>query len=731
MPVVPTLDPSSRITPTTDPMTPVTSSASADLMTQGTRAVGQLGDALGQAANVQSQMAIDAQNLANQTRVNDALNQLRTHQQDLMYNPQTGVQAQTGLKAIQRDSGMSLADEYTGKLSDTASQLSTNLANPIQQRMFQEQASQLTTQFHGATTQWEGQQFKQYALSTQDGTIKLATNDIGLNYNDPDKIDAALQQIKSAVYAAGQLSGHAATEIEANQRTMTSNALTAAVDTALQQGQITYANGLVQKYGKDMTADDMLKINGKMNSFMGAQAAQNAVSRVFSGAGPALSNSPFDKMVAITAQTESGGRETNADGSTVTSPKGAQGVMQVMPTTNTDPGFGVRPAADNSPQERARVGKDYLQAMLAHYGGDPAKAWAAYNGGPKTLDDAMAKAQAAGAPGNWLTYMPKETQNYVQTNVSALSQNGSVARPSLLDLTNKLRQDPVLQQKPEWMQHAVTQLTQEYTQQTEAIKQQSDANLAGVFRTLESSRGNINAVSPAALAQLNPEDLPKALDYAKKMSEGVNATNTALYQTYITSPQTMAKMSNDQWQTQAPQFSELDFKHLTQIRADLINGTGSNSPNSLNTSAMTQTLNQRLSMIGINPSPSLSGMSKDVDGAERVGAIRQFVTTSILDAQKEAGKKFTEGEITDHIDSLFAKSLTFRNQLVVGPFKIADRPDSTVNMLQMTKDQIPDDVLPTLKADFAKRGVPNPTTGQLLGAYWTMKTMSQKLSSNN
>jgi len=95
---------------------------------------------------------------------------------------------------------------------------------------------------------------------------------------------------------------------------------------------------------------------------------------------PALAPTSFDKMTQITAQTESGGRETNPDGTTVTSPKGAQGVMQVMPATNTDPGYGVKPAQDNSPGERARVGRDYLQAMLQKYG-SPDKAWAAYNAG--------------------------------------------------------------------------------------------------------------------------------------------------------------------------------------------------------------------------------------------------------------------------------------------------------------------------------------------------------------
>jgi soluble lytic murein transglycosylase len=37
--------------------------------------------------------------------------------------------------------------------------------------------------------------------------------------------------------------------------------------------------------------------------------------------------------------------------------------MQLMPGTAADPGFGVAPAKDGSPQENVRVGKDYLGAM--------------------------------------------------------------------------------------------------------------------------------------------------------------------------------------------------------------------------------------------------------------------------------------------------------------------------------------------------------------------------------
>jgi hypothetical protein len=113
------------------------------------------------------------------------------------------------------------------------------------------------------------------------------------------------------------------------------------------------------------------------------------------------------QLADVVQQIESGGRRYGADGNVLTSPKGAQGEMQVMPGTATDPGFGVTPAKDASPEELARVGRDYLGAMVNKYG-DQDKALAAYNAGPGRVDAAI---KAHGD--DWLKHMPDETQKYV------------------------------------------------------------------------------------------------------------------------------------------------------------------------------------------------------------------------------------------------------------------------------------------------------------------------------
>ena len=131
-----------------------------------------------------------------------------------------------------------------------------------------------------------------------------------------------------------------------------------------------------------------------------------------------MAQQTFEEIVAAVKQAESRGKRYKDDGKTLTtSPKGALGEMQVMPKTITNPGYGVAPAKDKSPDEIARVGVDYLQAMKQKYG-DTEKALIAYNWGPGSTD----KWIAAGADPKKL---PEETKTYVERVKGLLGKNVS------------------------------------------------------------------------------------------------------------------------------------------------------------------------------------------------------------------------------------------------------------------------------------------------------------------
>jgi soluble lytic murein transglycosylase-like protein len=77
------------------------------------------------------------------------------------------------------------------------------------------------------------------------------------------------------------------------------------------------------------------------------------------------------RFVASVAKAESGGRID------AISPKGAIGLMQLMPATANELGVAVK-----DPSANALGGSKYLRSLLIRYHGDAALALAAYNAGP-------------------------------------------------------------------------------------------------------------------------------------------------------------------------------------------------------------------------------------------------------------------------------------------------------------------------------------------------------------
>lgn len=120
--------------------------------------------------------------------------------------------------------------------------------------------------------------------------------------------------------------------------------------------------------------------------------------------------SVFKKLLVA----ESGSKHIDEKtGKLVTSPVGAQGISQLMPSTAKNPGYGITPVKDESEAEYLRVGKEYLSAMYRKYG-DWEKALAAYNSGSGNVDKALGKAERFER--DWKEFLPKpkETLPYIE-----------------------------------------------------------------------------------------------------------------------------------------------------------------------------------------------------------------------------------------------------------------------------------------------------------------------------
>lgn len=87
------------------------------------------------------------------------------------------------------------------------------------------------------------------------------------------------------------------------------------------------------------------------------------------------------------------------------SPTGAAGIAQFMPGTAAS--MGINPY---DPVQAITGMANMMASQAAAFGGDYAKALAAYNAGPGAVQAAVAQGGS-----NWLAYMPIETQNYVHS----------------------------------------------------------------------------------------------------------------------------------------------------------------------------------------------------------------------------------------------------------------------------------------------------------------------------
>ena len=704
---------------------PVSQSVFSNAEQQGRQTEQAGADAVSNAINDMHAMARE-QSVANQLRVDDALNKVRAAQQQLTYDPAQGYLSQKGKAAIEpNDQGQGLQDTYGVKLQDAINQASDGLANAAQRQLFDQHAKGIQTQFSGQIQSHVLSEYKQFGIDTQKGTIALAMDAAVKSWQNPDQIDQNIASIKAATWKSGQLMGEPANMIEAMTQQNVSKVHAEVIQEAIKQNNPGYAQAYLAKYKDGMTAGDLLKVQAGINQDLLGRSATSAAQNVMKSYSASFSPTDMDRVIHITAMTESGKQDFKADGSPVISSEGAKYGMQVMPATAKNPGHGIAPAQSDTPQEYNRVGQELMAALVKKYAGSPdtlAKAWAAYNAGDANVDKAI---KDAGETGNWMDALAKfqspenheQTLNYVNKNVKQFNNGtGAPPLPSLLTLHDQVRKQLGPNAPSQVVERAEAEVTRQYKDVLDARQQQANDTVKSAQQYLIQTKGDLNAMpidmKQAIIAQA-PDKWNDLQTFANHVANPVKDDNMSAYHTAIENPKELASMDDATFN----QFVMTNFKPETQksiskLRQDVINGTDDASPSGINMSAVNRNLENRLTNIGImKPTPTSSEGDK-----QRYGTIEKYMIDAIYEEQRQRGHKLKDEEITKFIDQQFLRQATtpsFWSFMGASPNK--------VDVMSMKADDIPEQDLTKIKNALAKQGNTSPTNDQILRTYWSGK----------
>jgi soluble lytic murein transglycosylase-like protein len=224
------------------------------------------------------------------------------------------------------------------------------------------------------------------------------------------QLTSALRGARQAGEKAGKVAGAAAGRETAAGLDIMQEQLKAKRSKQLGMGAIGTASLTSELADSDYTDDEILKALGQEEPVQPARPISSEKQEIKVGKQnisiPTGKEFAPPSLVRAVMKVESGGKQE------AVSPKGATGLMQLMPATAK--ALGVDP---KDPQENVEGGSKYLQQMLNKYGKKDI-ALAAYNWGPGNIDKAIRQVKADGKRVTWANIMqavkvPMETRLYV------------------------------------------------------------------------------------------------------------------------------------------------------------------------------------------------------------------------------------------------------------------------------------------------------------------------------
>lgn len=343
----------------------------------------------------------------------EAESNLSQWQTNTLFNPETGVYTRKGKNAID------ITNQTLPQFQQQVDAIGNTLTNDRQRQRFAQIAKSQQTRFNGELNRYEFGERQVFYKQAEDATLNAATQGAVAYFDDPQQVAYYQNKGTRTIAMQGERNGEAP-ELTQEKVLKYNSGINTAVISRLMQNDPIAAQRYYAKSYETMTPSDQVKVT----KLLGEGVRQQLGSQI----GEAAYNAGtvgINGLSNLVIQAESSGDPT------AVSPKGAKGLMQLMPGTAEEmakelgiPYSEERLTAD--PNYNMALGNAYLNKMLGRYGGNSTLAVAAYNAGPGSVDKWI---KANGDPRNgeisdqaFIDAIPfEETRNYTSKIVSQLA----------------------------------------------------------------------------------------------------------------------------------------------------------------------------------------------------------------------------------------------------------------------------------------------------------------------
>lgn len=610
----------------------------------------EMGRAMSAAGSALTQVAQQQLDQVNQARVDDALQTATRAALDLQYNEKSGYQAQTGLAAIQRQSGKPLADEYAESLSKTLGDLEGGLSNDVQKRAFRLRASDLSTRFYAGATAYENKQYQTWMASSQEGGIELLFQQAAANYKDGKAIGQFIEGrygeggvlldkgIKQRVVDILRLAGKDSKEmIDSQTAQMVSKLHQTVVEAAISNNDIQYADQWLRSHGdeiKDPQVRD--RLNTVVRKELEATTAQQVALDTFdlaTGKAPPADAIPHSVVMPVAGR--------------VTSVFGEKGAAVRQGRTHGGVDFGVpegTPVGAMAGGTVVAVGRDDKSGnfvRIKHADGSTA-GYAHLSAAGVKVGDTVSAGQTIAKSGNTgnstgphlhVTWRDAAGNAVDPLSVKRVGPGKADPRPQTLeDGLIALRNDPRIQQNPTLLPAALQQFTQLWNIREASQRKAQDDTLSSVYANV-SKTGSLSSGDRARLVNAGLADhIDDVTNFAGNLARGVEPnTDWKLWYDIVSDP---AKLRGANLMLYRSRLGDTEFKQLTAMQGEL------NKPDDTKGAVIT-TINDVVKQGAIDAGILPGRGNPNDDQAKAFGSFQREVTTRVraFEATQLGGKR--------------------------------------------------------------------------------------------